>query len=127
MNLTLYYHPLSSYCWKVLVPLYEIGVKFTPHQVNPGNPDDRAMMRRLSPVGKMPALFDNDRQQAIAESSIIIEWLDRNFPGANRMMPTDSDARLTARFWDRFFDLHIHDQMQQIVNAKLAGDRKSVV
>ena len=26
MTLRLYYHPLSSYCWKVLIALYETGV-----------------------------------------------------------------------------------------------------
>jgi len=28
MSLTLYYHPLSSYCWKALIALYEKGTDF---------------------------------------------------------------------------------------------------
>lgn len=30
MMLTLYYHPLASFCWKVLIALYENGTAFTP-------------------------------------------------------------------------------------------------
>ena len=31
MSLTLYYHPLSSYCMKALIALYENDTPFTPH------------------------------------------------------------------------------------------------
>ena len=37
MSLTLYYHPLSSFCHKVLIALYEHGVEFEPHTVNLGD------------------------------------------------------------------------------------------
>ncbi|HAR27265.1 MAG TPA: glutathione S-transferase, partial [Bradyrhizobium sp.] len=37
MSLTLHYHPLSSFCWKALVALYENGAPFTPHMVNLGD------------------------------------------------------------------------------------------
>jgi glutathione S-transferase len=29
MSLTLYYHPLSSFCWKVLIALYENDTPFS--------------------------------------------------------------------------------------------------
>ncbi len=34
MSLTLHYHPLSSFCWKALVALYENGAPFTPNMVD---------------------------------------------------------------------------------------------
>ena len=34
MSLTLYFHPLSSFCHKVLIALYENGTPFTPHMVD---------------------------------------------------------------------------------------------
>ena len=37
MSLTLHYHPLSSFCWKALIALYESGVPFTPKLVDLGN------------------------------------------------------------------------------------------
>ena len=30
MSLKLYFHPLSSFCWKVLIALYENDTPFTP-------------------------------------------------------------------------------------------------
>lgn len=40
MALTLYSHPLSSYCWKVLIALYENGTPFNARMVNLGDPEE---------------------------------------------------------------------------------------
>ena len=37
MSLTLYFHPLSSFCQKALIALYENGTPFTPHFVDLGD------------------------------------------------------------------------------------------
>ena len=42
MSLTLYYHPLSSFCMKVLIALYENETPFTPHIVDLMDEKDRA-------------------------------------------------------------------------------------
>lgn len=42
MALTLHYHPLSSFCWKALVGLYELDVPFEKHLVDLGNDAARA-------------------------------------------------------------------------------------
>ena len=34
MALTLYFHPLSSFCQKALIALYENGTPFTPQKVD---------------------------------------------------------------------------------------------
>ena len=73
MSLTLYFHPLSSYCQKVLIALYEAGTSFAPVVVNFGDPESAVAFRKLWPVGKMPVLRDADRDQTIPETSIIIE------------------------------------------------------
>jgi glutathione S-transferase len=44
MSLTLYYHPLSSFCWKALIALYENDTPFTPQLVDLRNPDERAAL-----------------------------------------------------------------------------------
>jgi glutathione S-transferase len=36
MSLTLYFHPLASYCHKVLIALYENDTPFTPTRAFPG-------------------------------------------------------------------------------------------
>lgn len=119
MSLTLYYHPLASFCWKVLIPLYENGTAFTPRLIDLGNPEDQALMAGFWPLAKMPVLRDAARGQDVAETSIIIEYLDRHHPGPHPMLPADPDAALQARLWDRFFDLYVHDPMQRIVLARL--------
>lgn len=117
MSLTLYYHPLSSYCQKVLVALYENGAPFTPELVDLGNPERRAEFLKLWPVGKFPVLRDGER--IVPESSIIIEHLDRHHPGPARLIPEDAERALEARLRDRFFDLYIQELMQALVGDRL--------
>lgn len=119
MTLTLYMHPLSSYCWKALVALYENGTAFTPRIVNLGDPEDRAAFVKLWPVGKFPVLRDDARGETVAESSILIEYLELYYPGATRLIPADPARALKVRMQDRFFDLYVHDPMQRIIADRL--------
>jgi glutathione S-transferase len=119
MSLTLYYHPLSSFCWKVLVALYENDVPFTPKLVNLGDPDERAAFLKVSPIGKFPVLRDEARGQTVPESSIIIEYLDQHHPGATRFIPEDAALALQTRLRDRFYDLYVHLQTQTVVDNRL--------
>ena len=41
MTLRLLFHPLSSFCQKVLIALYENATPFTPELIDLGNPDSR--------------------------------------------------------------------------------------
>ncbi|MBN8960708.1 MAG: glutathione S-transferase family protein [Rhizobiales bacterium] len=119
MSLTLYMHPLSSYCHKAMIALYENATPFTAVSVNLGDPDERAMLLKLWGVGKFPVLEDDARGEVVPESSIIIEYLDRHYPGATRLIPADGDAARAVRFADRFYDLHIHNHMQKVVGNRL--------
>lgn len=117
MSLTLYYHPLSSYCQKVLVALYETGTSFAPQFVDLGDPGQRAEFLALWPVGKFPVLRDGER--VVPESSIIIEHLDRHHPGPFRLIPSEPERALLTRLRDRFFDLYVQEPMQAIVGDRL--------
>jgi glutathione S-transferase len=119
MALELHLHPLSSYCWKVLIALYEAGTPFSAVIVNLGDPAERNAHLSLSPFGKIPALRDTGRGAEVFETSIIIEYLDRHYPGAARLIPQDPDRALEARLWDRVFDLHVMDAFQPIVADRL--------
>ncbi|MBN8976699.1 MAG: glutathione S-transferase family protein [Rhizobiales bacterium] len=119
MSLTLYMHPLSSYCHKAMIALYENATPFTAVSVNLGDPDERAMLLKLWGVGKFPVLQDDARGEVVPESSIIIDYLDRHYPGATRLIPEDGDAARGVRFADRFYDLHIHNHMQKVVGNRL--------
>jgi glutathione S-transferase len=119
MTLTLYYHPLASFCHKVLIALYESETVFDPELVDLMDPGEAARFLDLWPVGKMPVLRDEARDRVVAESSIIIEYLDTYHPGSNRLLPEDAEVRLDVRLWDRFFDLYVQQPMQKIVLDRL--------
>lgn len=101
MALTLYYHPLSSYCHKVLIALYENGVNFDKHLVDLGDAKDRAALQARWLLGKFPVLHDATLNRNVPESSVIIEYLDQHFPTPHPLIPTDREAALEVRLWDR--------------------------
>ena len=119
MTLKLYYHPLASFCHKVLIALYEKGIAFTPVIVDFGNPESAAAFRKVWPIAKIPALVDEERGRTVAETSIVLEYLERRFPQEPTLLPVDPDDALQVRFWDRFYDFHVELPMQKIVTDRL--------
>ncbi|MFM2119890.1 MAG: hypothetical protein RL722_1358 [Pseudomonadota bacterium] len=119
-GLTLYLHPLASYCHKVLIALYEAGTPFTPRLIELQHEDQRAELRAHWGLCKFPVLHDGARGLSLPESSIIIEHLDLHHPGPQPLIPRgDADAALQVRLWDRIFDHYIHAPMQDMVNDHL--------
>jgi len=119
MALTLYHHPLSSFCWKALIALYEADLAFEARQVNLGDPADRAAFEAVWPLAKFPVLRDDARGKTVPESSIIIEYLARTRPSAASLMPDDPDVAMEIRLLDRLVDSYIHVPFQQIVAERL--------
>jgi glutathione S-transferase len=113
--LKLYFHPLSSYSHKALTALYENGTPFEPLMLDGANEQRGAEFKALWPIGKFPVLRDDARNETVPESSIIIEYLQQHYPGKTRFIPGDPEQARKVRFWDRFFDLHLHAPMQKIV------------
>lgn len=59
----------------------------------------------------MPLLEDQGR--VIAETSIIIEHLQRRHaPPGRALIPADAEQALEVRLWDRLFDLYVMTPMQ---------------
>ena len=114
-RLTLYYHPLSSYCWKALIALYETQTPFTPHLVDFGDPKASADFARLWPIRKFPVLREDDTGRIIPESSIIGEYLAQHARDGTSLIPSDPDLARETRLRDRIFDCYIHNPMQKIV------------
>jgi glutathione S-transferase len=122
--LTLHYHPLSSYCHKVLIAVDALGIDVEKRLLNLGDPEERAAHLALWPTGKMPLLVD--RLRPVPESSIIIEYLQRHHASPGRaLIPEDLDAALDVRLWDRLFDLQVMTPMQALTADLLrpAGER----
>ena len=125
MPLTLYYHPLASYCHKVLIALYENGTEFEKKLINLADDADRAELRAIWPIGKFPVIRDHTRGRDLPESTVIIEYLERYFAGERPLIPSDWEGALQVRLWDRFFDNYLQLPMQQIV-ADMRGAKGDV-
>lgn len=113
MSLTLFAHPFSSYCQKVLIALYENATPFALRTLSPDDPAAGADFAACWPLKKMPLLVDGER--AVAESSVIIEHLGVHHPGAVRLVPERAADALVVRYMDRVFDNYVMTPMQKIV------------
>jgi glutathione S-transferase len=119
MALKLYFHPLASFCHKALIAFYENAVPFEPVIVDLSDEASSAAFRAVWPLAKMPVLRDDERGRTVAESTIIIEYLDSYYPGTTRFLPADADRAWQTRMWDRFFDHYVQEPMQKIVTDRL--------
>ncbi|HWW26926.1 MAG TPA: glutathione S-transferase family protein [Caulobacter sp.] len=119
MSLTLHMHPLASYCWKVLIALYENDTPFEAHLVDLSDPQVVVAFRALWPTAKMPLLVDEARDRIVPETSIIIEYLQTAYPGPVRFIPDDPEAALRVRLLDRLFDNYVQESMQKIVGDRI--------
>ena len=118
MSLTLYAHPFSSYCQKVLVALYENEVPFEYRTLE--DPQAMVELKARWPFGRFPILVDDGR--TVVESTIIIEHLMLRHGGRVRWLPDDPTGALEVRFLDRFFDNDVMTAMQKPVFEALRND-----
>jgi glutathione S-transferase len=119
MSLTLHFHPLASFCHKVLIALYENDVAFVPHIVDLGDPSARQAFEKLWPLAKIPVLRDDARDCTVPESSVIIEYLDIHHAERRSLIPKDAELAWQCRLRDRFYDQYVDAPMQKIVTDKL--------
>ena len=109
----LFAHPFSSYCQKVLIPLYENSTPFEFRLLDFQNAELMDEFDRLWPLRKFPTLVDDGR--VVVEATIIVEHLDLHHPGPVRFVPEDPGAALDVRTMDRFFDNYVMTPVQRIV------------
>lgn len=119
MSLKLYFHPLASFCHKALIALYERGIPFEPIIVDLGDERSSAEFRAVWPMAKMPVLRDEARNRTVAESTVVIEYLEAHYPGQPRFLPADADSLWQTRMWDRFYDHYVQEPMQKVVTDRL--------
>lgn len=118
MSLILWSHPYSAYGQKALVALYELGLPFKPRLVDFADESVMAAFRALSPFARMPVLIDTAADRTVHESSIVIEYLDRA-AGGGRLIPSDPEAALEARWVDRIVDTYVGGPMNRIIFHRL--------
>lgn len=101
----------------MLIGLYENQTPFEAKTVDLSDPVASAPLRDAWALGKIPVLFDGDK--AVPETTIMLEYLAQHYPGPVALFPTDPEAALDARLWDRFFDSYVQVPMQKIVAERL--------
>ena len=128
MTLTLYSHPLASYCWKPLIALYDNGIVFEIVEVNLGDAPSRLAFSQIWPLLKFPVLVDDERGQTVVGSAAVIDYIDRFAAPAALMIPANPDLGWQVRMWDRLFDDHFQTPMQRMVADALRapGDRDAL-
>ena len=115
MSLEFFGHPFSSYTQKVLIALWTDETPFEYRQV-PENEENYAELKRHSPFALFPLLLDGGRP--VFETTCIIEHLQAHHPGKSRWIPDGEHGR-RVRFLDRFFDLHVMNNVQVPVGSKI--------
>lgn len=110
----LYYHPLSSYSQKTLMAFYEKNCAFEPVIVNLMDDKAKEEYKKIYPLGKVPFLRIEEKSWSVPESTIIIEYIDRHYPGGTKLLPDDPDLARQVRMRDRFCDFYVNDPMVKI-------------
>ena len=113
----LFAHPFSSFCWKVLIALYENDTPFTFRMLGPEHPDNGAEWTRRWPLMKMPVLIEGER--TVVETDAVIEYLDRFHPGPVRLLPGDADAAVEARMMTRIADDYVITPLMKLVSDSM--------
>lgn len=88
---------------KPMLALYEKGVDFTVHRLDPTKFEHHEdWFKAINPRGQVPALEHNGR--IITESTVICEYLEDVFPDANPLRPKDPYDIAQMRVWTKWVD-----------------------
>ena len=119
MSLTLYLHPLATFCHKVMIALEEAQLPYSAVVVDFADPASARLVSDHWAVGKIPLLHDAASGRYVAETTIILEYLAGRYPAMARLWPDQAETLLEARLWDRFFDLYVQQPLQKIVTDRI--------
>ncbi|KAG8085579.1 hypothetical protein GUJ93_ZPchr0010g8880 [Zizania palustris] len=104
----------SSYTHRVQLAMRLKGLDFEYVEEDLGNKSD-ALLRHNPVYKKVPVLVHGGR--ALAESVIILQYLDDAWPDSRSLLPADPFDRALARFWCHFAD----DKLGPAVGAVFAS------
>ncbi|MDR9402734.1 MAG: glutathione S-transferase family protein [Halothece sp. Uz-M2-17] len=100
MNRILYYHPQSHFSRKVRILLSEKNLDYQLEAIDLRFKPEWFL--KISPIGKVPVLVDEDGT-VIWDSSLIAEYLEERYPQP-RFYPNAFPERLACRKWEELGD-----------------------
>jgi RNA polymerase-associated protein len=92
--MTLFSDPCSQYSHRVRIVLAEKGVTVEIEDIDPNNVTQEIL--EVNPYGNLPTLVDRDL--ALYESKVVMEYLDERFPHPP-LLPVYPVARAQSRLW----------------------------
>lgn len=128
-NFKLISHRCSPFSQRVNIALLEKGVKFETIPVDFTNKPQ--LLLETNPIWeKVPVLIQDDKK-VVAESPIILEYLEDLFPEKAPLMPKDPHAKAQVRFWADYIHKELaafieYSKLPTYTPAKLAGREASV-
>ena len=88
---------------KPMLALYEKGVDFSIHRLDPKKFEHHEdWFKAINPRGQVPALEHDGK--IITESTVICEYLEDVFPDANPLRPKDPFDVAQMRVWTKWVD-----------------------
>ena len=88
MSLTLHFHPLASFCWKVLIALYENDTPFEPVIVDLGEEQlARGVPEAVAAWARFPVLQDSGARPLVPESRSSSTTSTSHYPGRSDLHP----------------------------------------
>src|SRR5258708_17851969 len=102
MMMTLYDYVLCDNCYKVRLLLAMLRLDYVPSKVNihPGREGDTAAFRSINPLGRIPAL--RDEELVLRDPLAILTYLALRYDAARRWLPADAALAGQVEMWLRF-------------------------
>lgn len=118
-NITLWGVSVSPYVQKVKVALAEKQLSYEQIELLPASllnatgQEIPEAFNEVSPLGKIPALKVDDF--CIADSSVIVQFLERRFPNTMRLLPDNAKEHATTLWFEMYANTVMSDSIYKKV------------
>ncbi|XP_026411107.1 glutathione S-transferase U10-like [Papaver somniferum] len=114
----------SSYCLRVELALKLKGIPFENMEEDTKNKSEALL--KYNPIHKKIPVPVHDGR-AIAESLVILEYIDETWTHAPSLLPEDAYERAKARFWENFYDQKFLPSSSAVMKSKGDEERKKAI
>lgn len=116
--------PMSPYVRKVRVYILETGTACDFQSVDAWAP--KAELLAMAPLGKVPVLVRDD-DSVLFESNLVLEYLDRLQPPAQRLLPVEGEARWDVLRWQTLTHGLIDSVVVRVLESRRDEAQRSAI